>query len=486
MVSFLEKAISVSNNILWSYILIALLIGLGVYFTFKTKFVQFRLMGEMFRLLGDGVGASAKDQKAVSSFGAFCISTASRVGTGNLAGVAIAIATGGPGAVFWMWLIALIGSATAFVEATLAQIYKVKDKQGYRGGPAYYMEKALGQRWMGVLFAILITLCFGLVFNSVQANTITLAFKNAYGLDRLVVGLIITLITAFIIFGGVKRIAKVSELMVPVMAGGYIILALFIIVKNFSALPAVFSTIFSSAFGLKEVVGGGVGAAIMMGIKRGLFSNEAGMGSAPNAAATAQVSHPVKQGLIQALGVFVDTLMVCSATAFIVLLSDAYVPGGSLTGIELVQAALSSHIGDWAKSFVAIVVFLFAFSSIVGNYYYGETNIEFIKTSKTWLLVYRLAVVGMVLFGSVAKIAIVWDMADLFMALMAITNLIAIALLGKIAKDALEDYLAQKKKGQDPVFHVSHIPGLKNVECWGEPAGHNYKGGFGKSQSSIA
>ncbi|GAB6159092.1 alanine/glycine:cation symporter family protein [Desulfotomaculum varum] len=463
----LEKFIAISNDILWTYVLIALLIGLGIYFTFRTNFVQLRYLGEMIKQLSEGVGVS-KQRQGISSFGAFCISTASRVGTGNLAGVAIAIAVGGPGAVFWMWLIALIGSATAFVEATLAQIYKVKSGDGFRGGPAYYMEKALGQRWMGVLFAVLITLCFGLVFNSVQANTITLAFHNAFGVDRFVMGLAVTAFTAYIIFGGVKRIARAAEILVPVMAGGYVLLALYISITNISQLPAVLKLIVSSAFGLQEAVGGTMGAALMMGIKRGLFSNEAGMGSAPNAAATAHVSHPAKQGFIQALGVFVDTLVVCSATAFIVLLSEAYQPGGSLTGIELVQAALSSHIGQWASSFVAVTVFLFAFSSVIGNYYYGETNIEFIKQSKTGLLVYRLAVVGMVMFGSVAKIGIVWDMADLFMALMSITNLIAIALLGGIAKQALDDYLQQKRQGIDPVFYRDNIQGLRNIECWPE------------------
>lgn len=465
MLELLQMLVGVSNDILWSKVLVILLIGVGIYFTLTTKFVQFRLLGEMVRLLGGGVGTSTN--KGVSSFQAFCISTASRVGTGNLAGVAIAIATGGPGAVFWMWAIAVIGSASAFVEATLAQIYKIRDGKLYRGGPAYYMEKGLGQRWMGVLFAILITLCFGLVFNSVQANTIALAFGNAYGVDTLVMGLILAAVTAYIIFGGIKRIAVVSEWMVPIMAGGYILLAGYIMLTNLSAIPAVFVLIFKSAFGLQEVAGGTMGAAVMMGIKRGLFSNEAGMGSAPNAAATAEVSHPVKQGLIQALGVFVDTLLVCSATAMIVLLSDSYKEG--LTGIELLQASLSSHIGGWASSFVAIVVLLFAFSSIVGNYYYGETNIEFIKNSKTWLTIYRLAVVGMVLFGAVAKVGIVWDLADLFMALMAITNLIAIPLLGKYAHAALKDYLKQKRAGQDPVFLAKNIEGLENVECWGEP-----------------
>lgn len=464
---FLQSIVSTSNDILWSYIIIASLIFVGVYFSVRTRLVQFRMIGEMIRLLGEGAETTADGKKGISSFGAFCISAASRIGTGNLAGVAIAIATGGPGAVFWMWLIAIIGSASAFIEATLAQIYKVKDRDGFRGGPAYYMEKGLNKRWMGILFAVLITICFGLVFNAVQANTISVALDSAYGIDRTLMGLILAVLTAFIIFGGVRRIVRAAEFMVPIMAGGYVILAMYVMITNISELPAVITLIVKSAFGLEQVVGGGMGAAVMAGIKRGLFSNEAGMGSAPNAAATAHVSHPAKQGLIQALGVFVDTLLVCSATAFIVLFSDAYGTEG-LTGIELVQAALENHIGSWAAGFAAIAVFLFAFSSVVGNYYYGETNIEFIKNSKTWLLVYRLAVVGMVLFGSVAKVAIVWDLADLFMALMAITNLVAILMLGRIALAALKDYSAQKQQGKNPVFHVSNIEGLENVECWGD------------------
>ncbi|MGG4396922.1 alanine/glycine:cation symporter family protein [Paenibacillus thiaminolyticus] len=457
------------NNTIWSYVLIVILVAAGLYFTFRTKFVQFRMAGEMVRLLGEGAGSSKGGQGGVSSFGAFCISTASRVGTGNLAGVALAIAAGGPGAVFWMWLIALLGSATAFIESTLAQIYKVKDKGGFRGGPAYYMEKGLNKRWMGVLFAVLITICYGLVFNSVQANTLSLALESAYGMDRFWVGVVVAGLTAYVIFGGVQRIVKASEYLVPVMAGGYVLLALYIVVTNISELPAVIGLIFRSAFGFEQVAGGGLGAAIMMGIKRGLFSNEAGMGSAPNAAAAADVTHPAKQGLVQALGVFVDTLLVCSATAFIVLFSSAY-GAEDLTGIELVQAALANHIGSWAVGFVAIAVFLLAFTSVVGNYFYGETNIEFIKNSKKWLFLYRLAVVGMVLFGSVAKVAIVWDLADLFMAFMAITNLIAIVMLGRIAFDALKDYREQKRQGRNPVFHLSNFQSLPNVECWGDPA----------------
>ncbi len=342
----------------------------------------------MFRLLGEGASKSGREKhkgkKGVSSFQAFCISTASRVGTGNLAGVAIAIASGGPGAVFWMWLIALIGGASSFVESTLAQIYKVEDEHGFRGGPAYYMEKALNKKWMGIIFSILITISYGLVFNSVQANTISLAFEQAFGVNTLIIGLILAVLTSLIIFGGVKRIARASEIIVPIMAITYVIVALFVILKNIGSIPSIFSLIIENAFGIKQVVGGGLGAAVLMGIKRGLFSNEAGMGSAPNAAATANVTHPAKQGLIQTLGVFTDTILICSATSFIVLISGSYLKS-DLTGIQLTQTALSSQVGSWGNTFIAICIFLFAFSSVIGNYYYGETNIEFLKGSKTSL-----------------------------------------------------------------------------------------------------
>ncbi len=470
MMNFLQAIIGKTNDILWSYVLIALLIFMGLYFSFKTKFVQFRYLKEMISLLTESVGKSiskSDKKKGTSSFQAFCMSTASRVGTGNLAGVAIAIALGGPGAIFWMWLIALIGGASSFIESTLAQIYKVKDKHGYRGGPAYYMEKALNKRWMGVIFSILITVCFGLVFNSVQSNTISLAFQEAFGVKTIITGLILSISTAIIIFGGVQRVAKVTEIIVPIMAVAYLLVAIFVIIKNISSIPSVFALIFRSAFGFEQALGGGVGAAMMMGIKRGLFSNEAGMGSAPNAAATAEVTHPVKQGLIQTLGVFTDTILICSATAFIILLSGTYTTKG-LTGIQLTQNALSSQVGDWGSTFIAVCIFLFAFSSIVGNYYYGETNIEFINSNKVYVLLYRIAVVGMVFVGSVVKIQIVWDLADLFMGLMAIINLIAIFLLSKTAFAALKDYTFQKKQGKDPVFTKNSIEGLKNVECWDE------------------
>lgn len=461
----LYKFISFSNNILWSYVLIFLLISLGLFFTYKTKFVQFRYFKEMFKLLSKSV---SNKSEGISSFQAFCISTASRVGTGNLAGVAIAISLGGPGAVFWMWVIALVGGASSFVESTLAQVFKVKDTHGYRGGPAYYMEKGLNKRWLGILFSILITICFGLVFNSVQSNTISLAFKEAFKIDTKFTGILLTALTAIIIFGGVKRIAKVSEFIVPIMALIYIAVATFVVVKNITLIPHIFSLIIENAFGIKEMSGGGVGATIMLGIKRGLFSNEAGMGSSPNAAATAEVEHPVHQGLIQTLGVFTDTILICSCTAFIILISGAYT-NQSLTGIQLTQIALSSEVGSWAKIFIAICIFLFAYSSILGNYYYGENNIEFISENKSLLILYRLLVVSMVLVGALVKVQIVWDIADLFMAFMAILNLIAITLLSKIAFDVLKDYDIQRKNGSPLSFNPKKIDSLKCIPLpyWG-------------------
>jgi len=442
---------------------------MGLYFTIKSKFVQVRYFKDMFKLLGEGASKSISSNKeehhGVSSFQAFCISTASRVGTGNLAGVAIAISLGGPGAVFWMWIIALIGAGSSFVESTLAQVYKTKDKHGFRGGPAYYMEKGLNKRGLGIIFSILITVSFGLIFNAVQANTISLAFEEAFGVKRIVFGMILVIVTGAIIFGGIKRIAKVVEVIVPVMAIAYILVALFVVTKNITHVPEMIKVIFENAFGIKQITGGSLGAAILMGIKRGLFSNEAGMGSAPNAAATAGVTHPAKQGLIQTLGVFTDTILICSCTAFIVLISGAYTDK-KLEGIKLTQNALSSQIGHWGNTFIAICILLFAFSSIVGNYYYGESNIEFLNGGKGWLIIYRISVLSMVLFGSIAKIKIVWDLADLFMGTMAIINLIAIWKLSPLAFKVLKDYTIQKKEGKDPVFTADSIDDLVNAECW--------------------
>lgn len=460
---FLGELINLSS----SYILIAMLIVIGVYFTIKTGFVQLRMLKEMFRLLGEGAIKGKDGHRGISSFQAFCISTASRVGTGNLAGVAIAITIGGPGSVFWMWIMAIIGASSSFVESTLAQIYKEKDGDHFRGGPAYYIEKALGLKWLGVLFSIIITIVFGLIFNSVQANTITLAFEKAFFIDKKTLGIILSVLTGIIIFGGVKRIAKFVEYVVPIMAVAYVTIAVFVIIKNIGMVPEIFLQIVKGAFGINQAVAGGIGTIVMQGVKRGLFSNEAGMGSAPNAAAAANVSHPAKQGLIQTLGVFTDTLLICSATAFIILISGENTKGVS-DGIQLTQEALVSQIGSWGSIFIAICILMFAFSSIIGNYYYGEANIEFLNGKKLWLILYRVSVVGMVMFGSIAKIQVVWNLADFFMGIMAIINLIAISLIGNIAVKALKDYREQKARGLDPKFKKNSIPELENIDCWEE------------------
>ena len=324
------------NDVLWTYVLVAALLGCAVWFTLRTRGVQFRLLGEMMRVLGESAGSGPKGERHVSSFQAFAVSLASRVGTGNLAGVATAIVVGGPGAVFWMWVIALVGAASAFVESTLAQLYKRRGRDSYVGGPAYYMERGLGRRWMGVLFAVLISVTFGFAFNSVQSNTICAAWEGAFGIDHVWVGVVLAVLTLLIIFGGIHRIARVSSVVVPVMALGYIVLALGVVLFNLGRLLEVLELIVADAFGWGPALGGAVGAALMQGIKRGLFSNEAGMGSAPNVAATAHVSHPVKQGLIQTLGVFTDTLVICTCTAFIILFGG--IPDASLNGIQLTQA----------------------------------------------------------------------------------------------------------------------------------------------------
>lgn len=463
----LNEWISSANDILWSYILIILLLGCALWFSIKSRFVQFRLIGEMVRLLGDSAGKGDHGEKHISSFQAFAVSLASRVGTGNLAGVATAIAVGGPGAVFWMWIIALLGASSAFVESTLAQLYKIKGKDSFIGGPAYYMKNGLGMRWMGVLFAVLLSITFGFAFNSVQSNTICAAWESAFGVDHVLIGTILTVGTLAVIFGGIHRIASVSSVIVPVMALGYIALALGIVLFNITKLPAVLELIIGNAFGWEQIAGGSVGAALMQGIKRGLFSNEAGMGSAPNVAATAFVSHPVKQGLIQTLGVFTDTLIICTCTAFIILFSGAPLDG-SVNGIQLTQNALHNEIGSIGRIFVAIAILLFAFSSIIGNYYYGEANIRFI-TPRRWVLVaYRVLVGGMVMFGALASLDLAWSLADITMALMTICNLIAISLLSREAFLLLRDYQAQKREGiRSPVFDKNRIPSLKDkAECW--------------------
>ncbi len=471
----INELITQINDVLWGYVLIAALVSCGLWFTWKTRGVQFRMVGEMFRLLTDSAtsGINRNDdrhhaRRHISSFQAFAVSVATRVGTGNLAGVATAIAIGGPGAVFWMWVIALIGSATAFVESTLGQLFKQRHEYSFIGGPAYYIEKGLHRRWLAMLFAVLITLTFGLSYNSIQSNTICGAMHEAFGWNHALVGIVLSVLALVIVFGGIHRIANVSAVMVPLMAVGYFILVLVIIVMNIGLIPHVLKTIVSSAFGLEQTAGGAIGVTMMTGIKRGLFSNEAGEGSAPNVAATATVSHPVKQGLIQALGVFTDTLLVCSCTAFVILISGLYdVP--ELNGIALTQAALSSEVGSFGPVFIAVAIFLFAFSSIIGNYYYGEANIRFMTSSRTVLTVYRVFSGGVVvMFGALASLEIVWNLGDLFMALLTACNLIAIVALGKYAFRLFDDYRKQKRNGiKEPTFHRSQLPEIeKELECW--------------------
>jgi AGCS family alanine or glycine:cation symporter len=474
----MNDLITTLNDALWGYVLIFALVGCGLWFTWRLRFVQFRMVGEMFRLLTDSAVDTVKSQtgtspqegrrKHISSFQAFAVSVATRVGTGNLAGVATAIAVGGPGAVFWMWVIALIGSATAFVESTLAQLFKQPHKDSFIGGPAYYIQRGLHQRWMAVLFAVLITITFGLSYNSIQSNTICGAMQQAFGWPPLAVGTVLALLGLVIVFGGIHRIAQVSAVLVPLMAVGYMLLALVIIVMNIGLIPHVLKVIVLDAFGIQQIAGGGIGATMMHGVKRGLFSNEAGEGSAPNVAATATVSHPVKQGLIQALGVFTDTLLVCSSTAFIILLSGLYSTPG-LNGIALTQSALQSEVGTAGPVFVAVAILLFAFSSIIGNYYYGEANIRFITHDTRVITLYRVCSAGlMVLFGAFASLELVWSLGDLCMALLTACNLVAIVLLGRYAFRLLDDYRSQQRRGvREPTFHRSQLPELEaDLTSW--------------------
>lgn len=456
------------NDLLWGYVIIAVLVGCGVWFTVRMRFVQFRMLGEMVRLLNDSPVKVKGQERHISSFQAFTVSLASRIGTGNLAGVATAIVVGGPGAVFWMWVMALFGAATAFVESTLGQLYKLRHSESFIGGPAYYIQRGLHCRWMAVLFAILITVTFGLANNSVQTNTICGAMEGAFGWNPTIVGIVLMVLTLLVVFGGIQRIARVSSILVPLMALGYLILALVIIVMNIHLIPHVFKVIIDSAFGLEQAVGGTVGAAIMNGVKRGLFSNEAGEGSAPNAAATAAVSHPVKQGFIQALGVFTDTLVVCSCTAFIILISGFY-EHPQLNGIMLTQEALESQVGPLGPIFIALAILMFAYSSMIGNYYYGEANIRFMTNRPIVLTVYRILSGGvMVMLGALLSLNTVWSIIDFCMALLTACNLVAIILLGKYVFRLLDDYTSQRQRGiKSPTFHRSQIPEIEHdLECW--------------------
>ena len=412
------------NDFLYSYILIFLLVAAGIYFSIRTKFVQFRLIGDAIKALKEK--AEKNDNgKSVSSFQALMISTASRVGTGNIAGIATAIVAGGPGAVFWMWVMAIVGGASAFVESTLAQVYKVKDGKEFRGGPSYYIERALGKRWLGVLFSILLIACFAYGFNGLQTYNMSSALEYyipnySDTILPAVVGLLIAAATAFVIFGGVHRIGFISSVIVPIMAGIYILMGIFITLTNLDRVPEMFSLIFEGAFDFRAIFGGFAGSTVLIGIKRGLFSNEAGMGSAPNASATATVSHPVKQGMVQVLSVFIDTLMICTTTAFILLLSGVTGIPEKLDGIPYVQAAISANVGSLGIHFITFSIFAFAFTSLIGNYYYAESNILFIKNNRILLNVFRITCLIAIFLGAQADFSTVWNLADVLMGFMAI------------------------------------------------------------------
>lgn len=458
-----------------SYVLVAVLIPTGLYFTIRTGAIQVRLLPEMFRTLVEPGGRDSEGNRNISPFRAFSISAASRVGTANIAGVALAISLGGPGAMFWMWLTAIVGGATAFAESALGQVYKMKDGPNFRGGPAYYIRHGLNMKWLGVLFAVIVAITYGIVFNTVQSNSIVDAVGTSFNIEdsnfafTAIAGVVIAVGAYAIFVGGAKRISNISAYLVPIMAGLYLIVGIIVVALNLGAVPDMIVTIFTDAFSMNSIAGGTLGSIMLIGVQRGLFSNEAGIGSVPNAAATASASHPAKQGFVQALGVYFDTILVCSITAFIILLSNPKY-GSSGEGVQLTQTALSGQLGQWAIHFLTFAIFLFAFSSILGNYYYGEANIEHLTTSKVALRVYQLVVMVSVFIGSIAALDIVWTAANIFMAIMALINLFALLMLSPLVFNVLKNYQKQRRQGLEPVFHRSDLPTLKrintDVEAW--------------------
>ena len=469
---WLQEAVSFLNTALWTWLMTPLLLGAGIYFTIRLRFLQLRGFGHMLRVMR---ASTHSEHGGITSFAAFATSLAARVGTGNIAGVATALVIGGPGAIFWMWVVAFIGMCTAMIEATLAQVYKHRDEQEpalFRGGPAYYMKRGLGSRAMGVAFSLALLLAFGLVFNAVQANSIAAAADEAWGIPVGVTGILVLVAVAAVIFGGIRRIATVAEWVVPIMALAYLGVGLLVVAVNIAEVPDALALIVRSAFGMGEVAGGAIGytvaQAVQNGAKRGLFSNEAGQGSAPNAAATADVAHPAVQGYVQSLGVFVDTVIICTTTALIILLSDVYLGGfsggvydGSAFGVQLTQNALSDSVGAWGKPFIAIALVFFAFTSILANYYYGETSLLFINHGDHRALApFRIVVLAMIVFGALVNATLVWDMADVAMGLMALLNLVAILLLSGKAFAVIGDYEQQRRTGLAPRFTRDRLPAL--------------------------
>ena len=468
--NFLENIVNEANDALYTYILVILLVLGGLYFSLRTRFMQFRLLGEQLR----AVAEKPKDGKGVSSFQALRVSTASRVGTGNIIGVSTALCLGGFGSVFWMWLIAVLGAATSFVESTLAQIYKKKGKDGFYGGPAYYIEATTKSRVLPIIFSICLMLTYAFGFNMLASYNLQSTFEGYSfynpSYTKWIIGAILAVLVGYCLFGGGKRVIKVTSLLVPFMGLAYILVAIVIVCINATVLPSVFSEIFKGAFDFKSIFGGIAGSCLMYGIKRGLFSNEAGVGSAPNASSSADVSHPVKQGMVQALSVFLDTLLVCSATAFMCMCSGV-APEAELKGAPYIQASLTQTLGDFGPIFITVAMILFAFTTLLGNLYYADQALIYLlkrEPDKRLMSVYRIICALLVFIGAGLSADLLWGIADITMGAMALINLPIILYLGKYAFGALKDYEKQRKEGKDPVFLAKSIGLDGKVECWQE------------------
>jgi AGCS family alanine or glycine:cation symporter len=468
----LSPVVGLINRVLWDYVLTYGLLAVGLYFTVRLRLLQVRRFPHMLKIIGRGTDG---DDAGISPFQALCTSLAARVGTGNLAGVAIALSLGGPGALFWMWCTAVLGMATAYAESSLAQLYKVRDENGqYRGGPSYYMTRGLKRRWMGVTFALCLLLSYGLIFSGVHANAIALSLQEAFGFGPAPIAAGLVLLTAIIIFGGLRKVARFAEWVVPFMSLAYLALAAWVVLTHLPQLPGVIALILRGAFGLDAAAGGvlgGIAIAMLQGVKRGLYSNEAGMGSAPNvaAAATPVPHHPASQGLVQSLGVFIDTLLICSATGIVILLSGVLGQGGD--GVQITQRAMMVFFGQWGVWFSAIALFFFAFTTIVGNYSYAENNLLYLGGGKRMLFALRVAALGVVVWGVYSKVALVWEAADAAMALMASINLIAILMLSGVVIKLTRDYDRQLGEGKSPTFHIAEYPELGDGvdhEIWRE------------------
>lgn len=459
----MQELIDSANQFMWGSLLIWLLLGAGLLFTLLSGFVQVRHFAHTFGVMKRSF---RREHGGISSFEAYCTSLGARVGTGNLAGVAVALELGGPGAVFWMWVTAMLGMATSFFESTLAQLFKVPNDDGsYRGGPAFYMQYGLGRRWMGILFSVFLIISYPIAFNGVQSNSMSGAVEQVTGIDAAWTGVLTAVFVGLVIFGGIRRIARVAEVIVPFMAIAYLGVALWLVFAHLDRMPGVIRLVFESAFGIGQAAGGvlgyGIAQALINGVRRGLFSNEAGSGSAPIAAATADVRHPASQGYVQMLGVFTDTIVICSCTAAIILVSGQFEPGAGVTGMALTQGAMSALVGDWGAGFMAVALLFFAFTSIMANTYYGETSLEFIHPDKRLLTAYRLVVLLGIFTGSQLDLPLVWAMADLSMACMTIVNLVAVLLLSGLVMRLMRDYNAQLALRVEPVFDVSRYPEIE-------------------------